>query len=677
VNLRQRNRLIAGAFALLAAGSLATVPSSVASANPVSPVTKLAGLASTRLCPITLPDGLRAVVTDRAGQESAQLADPTAATGGVFSFASGAHQFVVPAAALRSPATLDLDRYDTAAMAQRTCGFATPAAASGTASTDQHGGGKDDYQLGRLTVHTIGTDGKPTFGLVLLANVDDNGLARPDLVTDSDGIAKIAVPTGHYAALYVVSDGANDAAFVAAPEFSVTEGTQITLDARTATKSIPTPTTPQPADLVSSALDLSRGSGDGDGAGYGYWFNYLSLSSQPATMLINPTSTPVRHGHFTVNPSFEFTSPATAAKPYSYHITEPTEGVPASFPTKVNPANLATVTRNYGAALTPGLALTAVAGEPAWETHTRVFGLRGVNFIPTGGTRTEYFSAGPDIVWQTVLQDSAWFDEVVDSDRSYHAGEHVTENFDTGALHPSVQTDPTDSAIVCGACSDGSSLLFNILPLGDNTSGHAAISIPSTDPADSEAYSLNLWRNGSLLASADADLSVTQIPVPKGTARYELQEMNVRHIAALPLSTQSTTRWTFTANPGHGGAIPGDWLCANATGNCSTLPLLFADYNADANPLSQLTPGKHSIALTVQHQQHASAPQVTGASVSVSYDDGATWQALRTTGSRGSYTAGFVVPASASGGYASLRVSAWDGAGNRIDQTVTHAYQVQ
>lgn len=678
--LRQRNRLIAGAFALLAAGSLATVPSSVATASPVNPVTRLAGPA-TRLCSITLPGGIKAVVTDRAGQESAELVDPTAASGGMFSFGANGHQIMLPAAALRSIGTVGIDRYDTTALAERACGFTAPAATGATEATDQHGGngGGDDrpgYQLARLTVHTIGPDGTPTEGIVLLANVDDNGLARPDLVTGGDGVAKIAVPVGHYAALYIVSGGGDYASVVADTEFSVTNGSQVTLDARTATRSIPTPTTPKLADLASSALELSRGSGNGDGVGYGYWFEFLDLSSQHATMMINPTATAPKHGHFTVNPSFEFASPAGVANPYSYHITEATEGVPASFPTTVNPAGLATVTRNYGAVSAPGLAVTAVSGEPAWESHTRIFGLKGIDFIPTGQTRTEYFSAGKDLVWQTIFEDTAFFDEIVDSDRTYLPGQHLTENFDTGALHPTELTDPVHSALVCGSCSNDTNLLFDILPLGDDTPGHVAFSSGVVAP-DSESYSFSLWRNGSLLANAATDLEGTEITVPKGTARYELQEMNTRHIAAFPLSTDSTTRWTFTTDPGHGGAIPGDWLCIDGTGDCSALPLLFASYDADANLLNQLTPGRHGISIAVGHQQHAVAPSVTGATVSVSYDDGATWQALHTTGSGGTYHAGFTVPAGAVGGYASLRVSAWDGAGNRIDQTVTHAYQVR
>lgn len=673
--MRQLKRLVAGAFALAAVGGLAAVPSSASTDAPTNAVTSYAS-PGPQVCPVTLPGGIKALVTDQAGIESAQLLPSTPVPGGVVSFQSAGHQIVLPVSALRSPASVNLAAYDTAALAQRACGLAAPTSNGiTTAAATDNRGGNGAYTLGRLAIHTIGDDGQPVPAMVLLANVDNNGLARPEVVTGADGGARITVPDGHYAALMVGYVGADSAAFVVNPEFSVTDGTNVTLDLRTATRTIPTPTTPKPATLVSSGLDLSRGDGDGDGTGYAYWLNFLNLSSTPSDIRINPAG-PGRHGHFTVNPAFEFTSPADSAEQYSYHITEPTEGVPASFPTKVNPATLATVTRNYGAPTVAGTAVTAVDGEPSWEAKTRVFALRGINFIPTGTSRTEYFSAGPDLVWQTIDDDATYANQIVTSDVTYQAGQHTTENFDTGGLHPAVLLDPTGTTVVCGACSTSDSLLFDILPLGDNTPGHVATSTGAVAP-DTESNSLDLWRNGVLLGSTDSDAAGITATVPKGSAHYELSTTTTRHIAAVPLSTAIQTSWTFTADPGHGTAIPGDWYCADGTKDCSTLPLLFADYNTDANLLNQLSPGRHSIALDVTHLEHANAPAVSGAGVSVSYDDGATWQSLRTTGSDGGYQAGFTVPANASGGFVSLRVSAWDRAGNRIDQTVTRAYQVK
>jgi hypothetical protein len=679
--LRQLRRLVAGAFALAAAGGLAAVPSSASTDAPTSAVTSYAS-PGPQTCRVTLPGGADVVVTDRAGVESAQLDPSTPVPGGVIAFQSAGDRIVLPMSALRSPASLDLAAYDTSSLAQRTCGLAAPSAVTpdsaahgASGANGGSGSGNSGYTLGRLTVNAIGLDGKPMTALVMLANLDDNAIARTEVTTGDNGGGRISVPDGHYAALMVAARDPENGIFVIDPEFTVRDGSQVTLDARSATTSIPTPTTPRPTTFASEAVNVSVGDGDGIGEPYGYWLNYLDSDTTPANIELNQVK-PSKLGHLTVDPSFEFVSPPDSAEQYGYHIVEQTEGVPAAYPTKVNPATLATVTRNYGAPGAPSLALAVIDAEPAWMARTRTFGVGGVDFLTTGASHTEYFSAGPDLVWQTELEDESLHLLTDTSNEVFTPGQHTTENFDTGGQHPAVQLDPTGTTVICGACADSGNLLLDIWPFGDNTPGHAALDSGLAAP-NTSSTSLSLWRNGKLLADSDTDAAGVGIAVPKGNAHFELATTSNRQIAETPLSNSVRTTWNFTADPGHGGTVPGDWVCTDGTTDCSTLPLLFADYNADADLLNQLTPGRHSLALTVAHQEHSDAPAVSGASVSVSYDDGSTWQSLRTTGANGAYQAGFTVPTGHSGGFVAVRVSAWDKAGNRIDQTVTRAYQVK
>ena len=62
--------------------------------------------------------------------------------------------------------------------------------------------------------------------------------------------------------------------------------------------------------------------------------------------------------------------------------------------------------------------------------------------------------------------------------------------------------------------------------------------------------------------------------------------------------------------------------------------------------------------------------------MSVSYDDGATWQqaTVRPTGNE-AFEATYRHPAH--GEYVSLKVSASDGAGNSIEQLLIHAYRLR
>ncbi|MEU4672685.1 hypothetical protein AB0F91_33135 [Amycolatopsis sp. NPDC023774] len=667
--MRLLNRLLTAALASAAAGGLAVIPSA---ASTPTPLTSMASPAAhgMKSCQITLPGGIPVTVTDTGGQVSTQLVG-RAADNGVLSFDSGGHEVILPMSVMRNPAGVDLAAYDTTLLAQRTCGYSPPAAARPNPAPD--------YQLARLTLRPLDRDGRPATGWVVLANVDATGSARVAVWTDGPQGGSIAVPEGHYAALFVDSDYSDpknkNVSFVVDPDFTVTDGTIRTLDARTATEKIPTPATPRPAILQSTAVNFARGYGDGDGPGYADWANFLDLGSDPVNMKINPVGR-VAHGNLTVNPAFEFSAPAGSPEAYSYHITEPFDHVPAAFPTTVDPATLATVERGYGAPGTPGLAVTATSGEPAWEARTRFFAVRGVDMVQTGARQTEYFSTGPDLVWMTILDDPGWADQLVTSRTTYLPGSHQSEDFHTGAQHPSVPLESAGTPVACGACSNDNSLLLNIVPLGDNTPGHAADSAAVAAP-DSQTYTTSLTRNGQLLATGEVSPTAIDIAVPRGSATYQLRTTNRRSIAALPLSTTAQTTWTFTANPGHGGRLPAGWMCSDATTNCTTMPLLFANYTADADLLNQLPPGQHNITLTVTDQQHWIAPTVAGASVSVSYDDGKSWQPLPVTGGAGSFHAPVTVPADTKGGYLSLRISAWDRAGNRIDQTVTRAYGVR
>lgn len=623
-------------------------------------------------CRIALPDGIVAAVSDVGGAESARVLSAPRAAGSVFSFYNQGHMVIMPAADLRAAATHGFAAYDTAVLAQHACGLAAPTASAALTAAQAHG---SDYTLGRLTLKTLDNQGDPAPGMVLLVNADDNTAANLALASDGDGIAKIEVPDGHYGMLYATVNG-DETDYVVDADVTVKDGTAVTLDPRTATESLPTPATPKPADLTSSSLFLARGSGDGYGQYYGYWLQELNYNSTPLDVRFSPTGK-ATHGHLAILPQFDFSSPAGTANPYTYHIAEPVDAIPATFATKVDPAGLATVTRNFGAAGTPGEDLMSAAALPAWDAHTEVFPLSGVSFASSGASRTEYFSAGKQLTWQTITQDLGGYSDMsVAPATTYRAGTHTTENFNTGGLHPGVTLD-AGAGVVCPACSDDHSLQFNILPLGDNTPGHPALSTATLAAGDSETNSFSVSRDGTVLGSADEAPSLVSITVPAGKATYRLTDDVTRNVAAIPLSTASHTVWTFVADPGHGGVVPGSWFCVNGDTTCDALPLLFAYYNTDANLLNQVTPGRHTLDLTVQHQQHAVAPEVSGASVSVSYDDGATWQAATTKGGDGAFKAAFTVPASASGHDVSLRVSAWDGAGNRIDQTVIRAYQVQ
>jgi len=79
--------------------------------------------------------------------------------------------------------------------------------------------------------------------------------------------------------------------------------------------------------------------------------------------------------------------------------------------------------------------------------------------------------------------------------------------------------------------------------------------------------------------------------------------------------------------------------------------------------------GRFTIPVAVQRQPGAAASQVDTLTVDVSYDDGATWQSAKVSG-------GKVHVDNPTGGAVSLRATATDRAGNKVEQTILRAYLV-
>jgi hypothetical protein len=105
------------------------------------------------------------------------------------------------------------------------------------------------------------------------------------------------------------------------------------------------------------------------------------------------------------------------------------------------------------------------------------------------------------------------------------------------------------------------------------------------------------------------------------------------------------------------------------------MPALTLTYRLDTDLSNTGVQGAaQGMDLTVGHLSYdgrGSDAAVTSAAVSVSFDSGATWQPAALTGSAGSYHATWQNTGTAA---PSLKVTATDGAGGSITQTVTAAY---
>ncbi len=212
---------------------------------------------------------------------------------------------------------------------------------------------------------------------------------------------------------------------------------------------------------------------------------------------------------------------------------------------------------------------------------------------------------------------------------------------------------------------DGDSIYYNIADLTDSA-GNWTAQMTGTHPSsslslgDKVLYSSSFGIHGNVA-----------VPAEDGTYRLQADVDNDGSIVAL--STHTHTEWTFHS--------------ASAGNQAHTvLPLIDVDYTDVTGAFSHRSALDLSntarvgdlvtLHLTATHQLGSTAPPVNQATVSVSYDDGVTWQpaTVRATGHE-TFEATYRHPAH--GQFVSLRVTASDSAGNGLDQTLIRAYRLR
>ncbi|GGK18541.1 serine protease [Pilimelia terevasa] len=336
-------------------------------------------------------------------------------------------------------------------------------------------------------------------------------------------------------------------------------------------------------------------------------------------------------------------TPENTERPFGYQLAW---GVRDSFPTgfrrTVREADLATVTSD--------VAHTGPAGgyqstQVAWGPIEVAAGY--ARRRPRPVVETVYHLSGqPDLTWQSVVVDGWAPDEpqslTEGAPTRYEAGRAYGEQWGRGVYGPAVTGEFGPVQV-----QDGSMLVMPYLFF---------------DGAGRSAYSTHygttaVRRDGVLLGEADDTFA--EVPVPAGPARYQVDV--TAHRPDFEVSTEERVRWTFALTPGTG---PDARVAGPASAVRFSPPL-------DAR---NATPAGRTIDVPVVVTHQAPESRVQAVAAQISYDDGATWTDLRLTGSGGRYAYTTANPAAA--GFASLRATVTDRAGNTTEQTILRAYRI-
>jgi len=227
---------------------------------------------------------------------------------------------------------------------------------------------------------------------------------------------------------------------------------------------------------------------------------------------------------------------------------------------------------------------------------------------------------------------------------------------------PELTTGPTsqqDGKTVPVAYRQGDKLTLMVPMFADN------------DPADASFYDpTNLGttvvrKGGKEIGRRDdiAGLGTFTLPAGPGTYTVVADANRPASLQQEPaLSTRTKAEWTFRTAAG--------------TADRVALPFLDVRWSLPLDDHNRAATGTLRGGLTVATQPGAKASKIRSVTVEVSYDEGATWKKVAVTPKGDRFDV--KIPAGGTaGGYASLRATATDGAGNKVTETVVRAYALR
>ncbi len=266
------------------------------------------------------------------------------------------------------------------------------------------------FRMRTLTVRGTNLQGKPDTGdEVFIFNVDNinrlNGLQEIENVF-VHGVAKVSVPAGHYWAFAIFqhfSATGGSEHEVVLPQFTVgASGRSVVHIAATAASSKVTMAVSRPASISSATFTVNRTDLHGNVSSVGD--GLLGMRG-----FVSPASRKPTVGTMRAFTSATLTSPGSVKRPYAYNLDFPAPaGIIPRQHFAVSQARLAIVTERYyqdQQVTTPRAAWVAFGGTVA-QFEAGV--LERLAPISMPGVQTQYFSAGPGLLWQNQV----WPDQI-------------------------------------------------------------------------------------------------------------------------------------------------------------------------------------------------------------------------------------------------------------------------
>ncbi len=234
-----------------------------------------------------------------------------------------------------------------------------------------------------------------------------------------------------------------------------------------------------------------------------------------------------------------------------------------------------------------------------------------------------------------------------EEDKRYEAGRTYHEKFNRAVFGPALPQSRFTEEWVSRAEDD----IIVIGALFGDAQGRAGF-------ARIDKARVALYRNGELVGEQPNIANL--FSVPPESARYRA-EVSAERGTQFGLSTKVSVTWSF--NSSHVDGI-------------KRLPVTVIGFRPQLDDYNSARAGAHMLfPLEVRQQQGSDAKRIRSLTVSVSYDDGATWQDAKVLDLGGRRFVLVKNPSAA--GFVSLRAKAEDRGGNTVEQTIIRAYEVK
>jgi hypothetical protein len=531
-------------------------------------------------------------------------------------------------------------------------------------------------------------------------------------VDSYDGIARIAVPAGHYYAIAQFTDydaqGNLTALRYVTDGFTVPDSTNmvtVNLDEATAS-TLSTAITPRPAQQINQVI--TWGLEDATGT---WSTTTLTVAGPTGTddegdagtdVYVAPDRSGPSAGRLRyivqwdgIAPQSGGTYPYADESSYAYRYDVAfgwNNEIPAG-PYLVEPGQLATVTDDvyadpdetpaafeFSKAPVDPVLPSAASVQPS-DLWLRVAPGDFTDYVGTADGGEWMFNAGVG-PGDTLYSDS-------DDPQTYAAGREYSVDWGRGPLAPEWgQHTPRPTALYqnCEAC------------VAESATGDYLVALYPTNSQDSQQISYgnrDLNETGACYINGteviDAPVCVDNPAFTPGVAPSS--KLNTYRLVldtslmpggptygqANPTQTDLTFRYQYKTSPPRDMTLPSGYECEQQTapGTCEILPVLTLNYQLAENELNTSDASVQTMKLDVGHETFdgiGSHAPITSASVEVSFDGGTTWQDASLDGRDGDYTATWRNPASAWGTQPDLKVTATDSIGGSITQVIDSAY---